>query len=170
MSGVQQNFEIFVEGVLGSSVGNLGIDDFNLYDKPCKDVTAADDDKNKKFTCKDGNVIPADKVCNFIQDCADGDDEQVCADCSFESSTCQYKDESYGELAWYRTQAQQSQNGPTIDHTTQTTQGYYMYVQTSKGVDYAFATLSLNQDLKPCASSCEIEFFAHMVCHFSSRF
>ncbi len=156
------NFEIYLEAMLGSSIGVIAIDDFYLYDKPCKNVTAADDDKNKKFQCKDGNVITADKVCNFIQDCADGDDEKVCADCTFENSTCQYKDQSSGELAWYRTQAQASENGPSIDHTTRTSQGYYMYVQTSKSVSYSYASLRLQQELKPCSATCELEFYYHM--------
>jgi bifunctional N-acetylglucosamine-1-phosphate-uridyltransferase/glucosamine-1-phosphate-acetyltransferase GlmU-like protein len=57
---------------------------------------------------------------NFIAECANGRDEQVCADCTFEQDTCQWLDVSVGPYAWMRDKAAnvaQSHVGPVIDRT-----------------------------------------------------
>ncbi len=53
-----------------------------------------------------------------------------------------------------------------IDHnldTTQTSQGYYMYVRTNTGNIWDSATLELQQVLQPSSASCELEFWHHTI-------
>jgi hypothetical protein len=55
---------------------------------------------------------------NFISDCANGRDEQACADCTFEEGTCQWIDISIGAFAWLRDQgmtAGPAFSGPVVD-------------------------------------------------------
>lgn len=55
---------------------------------------------------------------NFIPDCANGYDEQVCADCTFEQNTCQWSDVSIGTFAWKRDQGMTVgplHAGPAVD-------------------------------------------------------
>ena len=113
---VGANFELYIEVVLGNSAGNLAIDDVYLYSGSCSDIPT-DPVPTTPFNCGDGNFVTYDKVCNFIKECPNGNDEKVCGDCDFESSTCQYIDMSDGDIQWSRTQAGASQNGPGADHT-----------------------------------------------------
>ena len=55
---------------------------------------------------------------NFIPDCANGRDEQACADCTFEKDTCRWADVSNGAFIWQRDKAAnvvQSHIGPVVD-------------------------------------------------------
>jgi hypothetical protein len=53
-----------------------------------------------------------------MTDCANGRDEQVCGDCTFEQSICQWLDVSIGAFAWKNDQAMnvaQYDSGPVVD-------------------------------------------------------
>ncbi len=55
---------------------------------------------------------------DFITDCPNGRDEQMCADCTFEHGTCQWLDISIGAFAWKHDQAMNAgliHSGPVID-------------------------------------------------------
>ena len=55
---------------------------------------------------------------NFIAECPNGYDEQVCADCTFEQGLCQWLDTSSGPFAWKRDQginAGPTHLGPAVD-------------------------------------------------------
>jgi hypothetical protein len=156
---IGSNFELFIEAVLGSS-GQIAIDDVEFYDTDCSQVPTGPTPTDT-FDCGDGNKVPAIKVCDFFYDCSNGLDEKVCADCDFQNSTCKWKDVSSGSLAWIRGQAGNSTNGPSVDHSTNTPYGYYMYVDSQVGL-YDKARLELTQVLRPCSPTCELEFYYHM--------
>ncbi|CAF0891636.1 unnamed protein product, partial [Didymodactylos carnosus] len=68
------------------------------------------------FECGDGTIVLNSQVCNFIKECANGHDEEVCADCTFEQDQCRWLDQSFGSFAWKRGQgftASQNHSGPT---------------------------------------------------------
>jgi hypothetical protein len=53
--------------------------------------------------------------------------------------------------------------------TTQTSQGYYMYIRTSDGIVWDDAILELQQVLQPSSATCELEFWHHTIeSHFLS--
>ena len=54
-------------------------------------------------------------------------------------------------------------NYPYYLDTTHTSQGYYMYIQTSDGIIWDEATFELQQVLQPSSSTCELEFWHHMI-------
>ena len=58
---------------------------------------------------------------NFITDCSNGRDEQICANCDFEKDTCRWLDLSIGPYSWSRDKAAnvvQNSIGPTVDRTS----------------------------------------------------
>ncbi|CAF0724038.1 unnamed protein product, partial [Brachionus calyciflorus] len=160
------NYEIYFEATFYDLQLDLAIDDVLLFNKKCSEVTLDpfNPDPSTNFNCGDGTVITYEKVCDFRSDCPNRLDEQVCGDCNFENSTCQYVDVSEGSLLWNRTQARFSNNGPSIDNTLKNPLGHY--VQVDVGDDYFYgydwASLRLGRILKPCGSKCEVELYYHM--------
>ena len=116
------------------------------------------------FSCGQNIFTEYKNVCNFIKDCPNGNDEKVCGDCDFENSTCQYVDISSGDIRWTRQQAGLSQYGPNVDSTLISPKGFYMFVDdNNNGVEsFDFAVLQLQTFLKPCSSTCELEFYYYM--------
>ena len=57
---------------------------------------------NDRFQCESGECVPMDRVCNFVNDCMDGTDETMCAECDFERDTCGWHDISVGSYYWLR--------------------------------------------------------------------
>jgi hypothetical protein len=155
------NYELSIDVTLGISNGNIAIDDIYLFSGDCSAIPTTPN-PDTIFDCGDGNKIPSKLLCNFIKDCPNGMDEQVCADCNFENSTCQWIDKSDGSLKWRRNNASSSQNGPSLDHTLGNFNGHYMYVDSDKNVIFDSASLALNRMLQPCSSTCELEFYYHM--------
>lgn len=120
---------------------------------------------------------------DFITDCPNARDEQICADCTFEDDTCRWLDVSDGTFAWARDQGMNVvpvHAGPAIDRkcfstcflctehtwyldTTQTDRGYYMYVRVNEGVIWDEAILELQQILQPSSANCELEFYHHAI-------
>ena len=127
----------------------------------CAVIIPADDET---FDCKDGTFINPKKQCNFIKDCSTGLDEINCGDCDFETSSCIWFDDSPGELIWERGQAgSASSTGPSVDHTFGSPNGWYTFVDSRKGDDFDYADLVVDKDLGPSSSTCEIEFYYHML-------
>jgi len=96
------------------------------------------------FDCGDGTIISQSSICDFITDCPNGRDEKIYVDCTFEQGTCTWLDVSVGAFAWKHGQCMNVaplHSGPIIDHTTQTSLGYYMYIRTSDGVVWNDAIL-----------------------------
>ncbi|XP_076802493.1 MAM and LDL-receptor class A domain-containing protein 1-like [Clavelina lepadiformis] len=64
-------------------------------------------------------------------------------DCDFENGFCYYVRPSEDPLTWLRTQGTtgSTSTGPQVDHTTQTSQGYYAYIEASDGKDGDYARL-----------------------------
>lgn len=155
------DYEILVEVEIGTS-GNIAIDDLYLYPDDCS-VISTTPSPDSEFNCGDGQTVSYGQVCDFIQDCANGMDEILCANCKFDETNCQFIDVSTGAIIWSRTQAKSSRNGPFIDASSSSS-GYYMQVDSvsRSSEPSSLAVLRLDQQLKPCSSTCKINFFYHM--------
>jgi hypothetical protein len=163
LKSIAENFEIYIEVLIGDTYGNIAIDDIYLLDSECVFVETTPN-PGATFDCGDGNFVSLNKVCNFIKECPNGNDEVNCGDCDFESSLCEYKDISDGKIEWERVQAVASANGPSVDNTLSLSSGHYIEVDDSKNsVEFIdFAVIKLNRLLKPCSSACELEFYYHL--------
>lgn len=50
------------------------------------------------FNCSQTEWIPKYKVCDYVKDCTNGKDEQVCGACDFENyNNCSYKSSFQGQ-------------------------------------------------------------------------
>ncbi|CAF1046788.1 unnamed protein product [Didymodactylos carnosus] len=113
---------------------------------------------------KNGTCIPSSKVCDFNWDCPNGDDETICGyNCDFENSICNYTDPSAGDYKWKRQRGATpgSNTGPTFDHTTLSSSGWYMYVDAANGSIDDRAHL-ISPVFQQSSSTCELTFFYHM--------
>jgi hypothetical protein len=163
---INQNFELYLQVETGDPKldDNIAIDDLFLVQDDCR-VIPIKPEPDSPFPCGDNVYIEYRRVCDFIKDCLNGEDEQICGDCDFENSTCQYSDMSFGDIRWTREQAGLSQYGPIIDSTLKSPFGHYMFVdENNNGVNfYDFAYFQLQTDLKPCSALCEIEFYYYAI-------
>jgi hypothetical protein len=109
-------FTIIFEGIVQNQVGALAIDDIKLYNGKClgtQEIPGI-------FDCKNGNIVNASKVCDFVNDCSNGRDEKFCGTCDFEGEfgPCGWKDRSVGSYIWQRNRnGTLDINRPTNDHT-----------------------------------------------------
>ncbi|CAF3694948.1 unnamed protein product, partial [Didymodactylos carnosus] len=163
---IQSDFEIIINGHFrDGQAGSIALDDFFIYPQSCSLIPTTPS-PTEHFQCGDGTTVQHSQVCNFIKDCANGYDEDICADCTFEQNQCRWVDRSFGSFAWKRGQgftASQNHSGPTVDHTTHTSRGYYMYVDSADGIIWDEGILELQQTLQPSSSTCELEFYYHLL-------
>ncbi|WAR20368.1 ALK-like protein [Mya arenaria] len=135
--------------------------------------------EQKEFVCADGACLSWDKVCNLKDDCVDGSDENICdslpthAMCTFEEDTCGWTNMFNDPKArnehfdWTRHQGPSPtpDTGPKVDHTLGTTEGFYMYIESTNRTMLDFATLHSmvmpprSEDLN---GNCKLRFFFHM--------
>ncbi|XP_073437949.1 MAM and LDL-receptor class A domain-containing protein 1 [Dendrobates tinctorius] len=88
------------------------------------------------FSCGDGNCIPWKKRCDFTKDCANGIDENICpAKCDFESDDCGWREmRHFDYFDWVRDsninlEPEYLSQTPPQDHTTNSTEGHFMFIQ-----------------------------------------
>ncbi|CAF1593620.1 unnamed protein product, partial [Adineta ricciae] len=166
---IASDFEIFFEGKFNpdTPTSAIALDDLHVHGTPCSQIDTTPS-PSVPFDCGDGTTVPQSLVCNFITDCANGRDEQECADCTFEQGTCRWLDISIGPYSWSRDQGNTVAPlhlGPVVDHTTHTGRGFYMYVKPSDGLFRDDATFELQQVLQQSSSGCVLEFWHHMLDH-----
>jgi hypothetical protein len=122
---VDYPYIFIVEGVVGKSKGRLAFDDIKLSNKQCQGPPPKPGD----FNCLNGQFVSSDSVCNFINDCSNGEDERYCGTCDFEvkdgvdsapvAHQCGWVDKSIGNYRWFRLNNGTPYNytGPGFDHT-----------------------------------------------------
>ncbi|XP_072296914.1 MAM and LDL-receptor class A domain-containing protein 2 [Eucyclogobius newberryi] len=98
--------------------------------------------------------VEASAVCNYHNDCPQGEDEHGCGPCTFERDACGWTDISDGQTKWKR---QKSSNNtvPLTDHTTQN--GYYIKVDFSESPSQTEARLQ-SPILSPASLYCQLQF------------
>lgn len=117
--------------------------------------------QGNEFYCwrsADEVCILAALKCDYHPDCPEGEDEDDCGPCTFESGQCQWTDTSDGQSRWQRHKASNGTEPPT-DHTTET--GYYMRVNFSQGSKWSEALLQ-SPPLSPSSPYCQILFHFHI--------
>ncbi|XP_045625135.2 MAM and LDL-receptor class A domain-containing protein 2 [Procambarus clarkii] len=119
------DFTIKVIGIVGSGTeGDIAIDDTWTSFGVCPHVPG-------QYLCHDGKIIPEEKLCNFIADCSDKDDEENCGACDFENGMCGWTAMNNSAYLWELGQnlSSDDNNGEYIyDHTLGTDLGHFLYV------------------------------------------
>ena len=135
------DFNVIVQARRFYSYGSVAIDDIQLLG--CSFPPAQPQCSASQFRCPAGFCIHKYQVCDFDQDCGAGDnnDESNCTAahmCNFEQSLCDWSQDQGDDLDWSRKHGPTSSahTGPSRDHTTGLTSGYYLYTESSGAQRY----------------------------------
>ncbi|RDD40324.1 MAM and LDL-receptor class A domain-containing protein 2 [Trichoplax sp. H2] len=167
-------YQIVITGVVGSSFqGDIAIDDISftpgcqfggsIPGQPTIKPTQPGSCTNK-FKCASGTVCVAwNKVCDWVNDCADGSDEANCGACTFEKGQCGWQNTFTDNFNWTRHQGRTPSltTGPSYDHTTFSSRGWYMYTEVTGGRIGNRADLS-GPLIQKSPASCLLTFYLHM--------
>lgn len=167
-------YQIIITGVTGPSYqGDIAIDDISftpscqfggiIPGQPTVKPTQPPACSNG-FSCDGGSkCLLKSQVCNFINDCTDKSDEANCGACTFETGQCGWANTFSDNFNWTRHQGRTPSitTGPSYDHTTFTSRGWYMYTEVSGGRIGNRADL-LGPLIQAVPAPCTFTFYSHM--------
>ncbi|KAM7159543.1 MAM and LDL-receptor class A domain-containing protein 1 isoform 2-T2 [Molossus nigricans] len=119
-----------------SYMGDIAVDDISFQDcspllSPDRRCTA------QEFTCANRHCIAQDKLCDFVNDCADNSDETtfICGTssgrCDFEFDLCSWEQEQDDDGDWNLKASSIPAAGtePAADHTLRNSSGHYIFIK-----------------------------------------
>lgn len=135
--GVQSHVQIVFRAKRGISyMGDVAVDDISFQDcsplpSPDRTCTA------QEFTCSNKHCISEDKLCDFVNDCADNSDENalICRTsrgrCDFEFDLCSWEQEPDDDFDWNLKASSFPPVGtePAADHTLRNSSGHYIFIK-----------------------------------------
>ncbi|XP_015708985.1 MAM and LDL-receptor class A domain-containing protein 1 isoform X1 [Coturnix japonica] len=168
--GIRSDFQIIFRAKCGVSyMGDVAVDDITFED--CSPLLIPDRPCTlEEFTCANKYCIPKDKLCDFVNDCADNSDENpaICRTsigrCDFEFDLCDWKQEENDDFDWHLRTSSASKlgSGPAADHTLQELSGHYIFIKSSflqlPGQKARISSPVLSRMNK----NCKIFFYYHM--------
>lgn len=147
----------------GGKMGVIALDQVKITPNQCINSTLP----ACTITCDAGTCIKPEQMCNFIQDCSQGQDENFCGyNCTFEHADgdhCSWSNmEGDGEFSWVLLQGQDPNNtyGPPVDHTLLASEGHYVAVAHAVSYDrYVSDPVLLSPVLHNSAAECHMTFW-----------
>lgn len=166
---VTSNFNFVIDGKVGEpGFSDISLDDLSIQLGSC-DSNPLPNQTNNALMCRaNGQLLSRAQMCNFHNDCIDGEEEKACGyNCDFDSETfsnktCMWTNSSASSFRWVlnRGATAAANTGPSVDHTTGTAVGYYMSIASYTG---SFGNAVLKSPLLQRASpTCELVFYLHM--------
>jgi len=160
--------QVVVEAVaanITSSEGVIGLDDIS-FSNQCVTInepidvipttTTAPPCGLTGYQCMNGACINQSQICDFKVDCSSGEDEANCGKCSFETTSCGWYDNSFGDHLWNRTMASQTQIARDV--TLRNESGSFMFFDESDA-SISGLTRMFTPYLQETSTHCEFEFF-----------
>ncbi|XP_074753596.1 MAM and LDL-receptor class A domain-containing protein 1 [Athene noctua] len=122
-----------------------------------------------RFWCRDTKAcIDSLLVCDLVDNCGDGSDEDNCnsdLQCNFENGLCNWEQDTEDDFDWIRIQGPTPtvNTGPLKDHTTGTSRGHYLYMESSEPRQFQDKAVLLSPLFNPSGKrTCIFRFHYHM--------
>lgn len=165
------SFQVLIRGKISSSSEAsevLAIDDLS-FSPGCLTVTESTVPPPVcpplRFACGGGECIEESKVCDFTPHCPHGEDEADCpSECDFEGGSCGWYELTLGDgFDWVRGSSEEVPphyygHPPPLDHTTNSTEGHFMFILMNSSSLYPNAVLR-GPWFKQSSSECTMTFW-----------
>ncbi|XP_030635015.1 MAM and LDL-receptor class A domain-containing protein 1 [Chanos chanos] len=169
--GIRHNFQVILRAKRGVSyMGDVVVDDVVFRgcapmlppDRPCS---------REEFACANGNCISQDNLCDFIDHCGDGSDEDhyICKGfrgrCNFEFDLCSWRQSHEDDVDWM-IKAENTPTlgtGPAVDHTLRDPTGHYLYLEGSFPHVHGDTARVAGPLLSHRSKNCKMVFYLHMM-------
>ncbi|CAL1289274.1 unnamed protein product [Larinioides sclopetarius] len=167
---VQNRFRVGIVGKRESATGVIAIDDLEFENCYIPRTTKPQECKEDQYLCQNGNCIPKDLMCDFVDDCGDYSDEnRLLASCDLYPGRCDFEGSNY--CGWQRAPEtdymwQIAKPDPTAwynkilvtrDHTRNSVNGQFLYFGNSY-IRGAVARMT-SKVMEAVDNSCTFRFF-----------
>ncbi|XP_012586720.1 PREDICTED: MAM and LDL-receptor class A domain-containing protein 1 [Condylura cristata] len=168
--GVHLHIQIIFRAKRGISyMGDVAVDDISFLGcspllSPERKCTA------QEFTCANKHCIAENKLCDFVNDCADNSDEAafICSPsserCDFEFDLCSWEQAQDDDFEWILKPSSVPSVGtePAADHTLRDSSGHYIFIK-SLFPQQPMRTARISSPvISRRSKNCKINFYYHM--------
>ncbi|XP_039549254.1 MAM and LDL-receptor class A domain-containing protein 1 isoform X2 [Pimephales promelas] len=168
--GIRHNIQVVLQAKRGISyMGDVVVDDVAFVDcappissnLPCQ---------NNEFICANGHCISEDNLCDFIDHCGDGSDENhyICKGysgrCNFEFDLCSWRQSQDDDFDWLIKPGNMHTHGtgPSTDHTLRKPSGHYLYIEGSFPQNTGDTARIIGPLFHHRSKDCKMVFYVHM--------
>ncbi|XP_060920427.1 MAM and LDL-receptor class A domain-containing protein 1 isoform X3 [Labrus mixtus] len=168
--GLSNTFQVVFRVKRGISyMGDVVIDDVSFLrcspplppEQPCTP---------EQYACANGQCIPEDNLCDFINHCGDQSDEDpyICKGfglrCSFEFDLCSWRQWREDDFDWLIKAGSTPTvgAGPSSDHTLRDPSGHYLYLESSFPQAAGDTARISGPLLSRKSKECKMRFYLHM--------
>ncbi|XP_050969614.1 MAM and LDL-receptor class A domain-containing protein 1 [Labeo rohita] len=168
--GIRHNIQVGFRAKRGISyMGDVVVDDVVFVD--CAPPITSDLPCGiNEFICANGHCISEDNLCDFIDHCGDGSDENhyICKGfsgrCNFEFDICSWRQSQDDDFDWLIKQGNMDTHGigPSTDHTLRNPSGHYLYLEGSFPQATGHIARIVGPHFRHCSRECKMFFYVHM--------
>ncbi|XP_056317933.1 MAM and LDL-receptor class A domain-containing protein 1 isoform X2 [Danio aesculapii] len=168
--GIRHNIQVVLRAKRGISyMGDVVVDDVAFVD--CAPPVMSDlPCHNNEFICANGHCINEANLCDFIDHCGDGSDENhyICKGfsgrCNFEFDLCSWRQSQDDDFDWLIKPGNMNTHGigPSTDHTLRNPSGHYLYLEGSFPQTTGHTARILGPLFRRCSKDCKMVFYVHM--------
>ncbi|XP_064410804.1 MAM and LDL-receptor class A domain-containing protein 1 [Latimeria chalumnae] len=137
--GIRSYFQIILRAKRGVSyLGDVALDDISFED--CSPLLISNRTcSSEEYACANKYCISQDRLCDFVNDCADNSDENlyICGTslghCNFEFDLCSWQQSKNDTFDWLIRAGNTPTigTGPVTDHTQRDPFGHYIFIESS---------------------------------------
>ncbi|XP_058249959.1 MAM and LDL-receptor class A domain-containing protein 1 [Hemibagrus wyckioides] len=168
--GIRHNFQVILRSKRGVSyMGDVVVDDVEFIDC-APPIFSGFPCTKSEFACANGLCIPDGNLCDFIDHCGDGSDENhyICkgfhGHCNFEFDLCAWRQLESDNSDWLikagRTPTMET--GPATDHTLRNSSGHYLYKENSFSKSSGDMARISSPMFSQSSRECKMVFYLHM--------
>ncbi|XP_036044862.1 MAM and LDL-receptor class A domain-containing protein 1 [Onychomys torridus] len=168
--GIHSDSEIIFRAKRGISyIGDVAVDDVSFQD--CSPLLSTSRKCTAdEFMCANKHCISKDKLCDFVNDCADNSDETmfICGAsserCDFEFDLCGWKQDQDEDIDWNLKASNIPTTGtePAVDHTLGNSSGHYILLKSLFPQQHMKTAIISSPVISKRSKDCKIIFNYHM--------